>query len=102
MGTKLRALYQRLKGRDLFDLYYADQNLDLDYDKMIQCYEAYINFSPGEPPTQKQYLLNIEEKEKDSGFAGDLVGLLREGIEYNHLKAFEWLKEQVVEKMNKD
>ena len=30
LGTKLRALYQRKKGRDLFDLHYALENLDVD------------------------------------------------------------------------
>nr|WP_245529150.1 nucleotidyl transferase AbiEii/AbiGii toxin family protein [Aequorivita sublithincola] len=30
LGTKLRALYQRSKGRDLFDLYYSRQNMELD------------------------------------------------------------------------
>ena len=100
LGTKLRALYQRPKGRDLFDLYYADQNLELDYDKMVRCYQEYINFSKGKPPTQKQYLLNMEEKEKDPGFAGDIVGLLRGGIEYNQEKAFEWVKEELVNRIN--
>lgn len=99
LGTKLRALYQRPKGRDLFDLYYADQNLELDYDKMIRCYEEYINFSKGKPPTQKQYLLNMEEKEKDPGFAGDIVGLLRGEIEYDQGKAFEWVKENLINRI---
>ena len=32
LGTKLRALYQRSKGRDLFDLYYLRQNINLDFE----------------------------------------------------------------------
>lgn len=99
LGTKLRALYQRPKGRDLFDLYYADQNLELDYDKMIRCYKEYINFSKGKPPTQKQYLLNMEEKEQDPGFAGDIVGLLRPGVEYDQKAAFEWMKENLINRI---
>lgn len=31
LGTKLEALYQRKKGRDLFDLYCALTNLDIDF-----------------------------------------------------------------------
>ena len=42
LGTKLRALYQRKKGRDLFDLYYALENLELDIDKIIECFHAYM------------------------------------------------------------
>ena len=39
LGTKLRALYQRRKGRDLFDLDLALTKLDIDIPKLIQCYK---------------------------------------------------------------
>jgi len=45
LGTKLRALYQRRKGRDLFDLYWALTNHEVDTEKVIQCYKAYMDFS---------------------------------------------------------
>ncbi|MEQ9116645.1 hypothetical protein [Fulvivirga sp.] len=34
-------------------------------------------------PAQKQFLLNIEEKEQDEQFTGDMEGLIRPGVEYN-------------------
>jgi predicted nucleotidyltransferase component of viral defense system len=40
LGTKLRALYQRKKGRDLFDLFYASQHTDLNLDRIIRCYQV--------------------------------------------------------------
>ena len=42
LGTKLKALYQRSKGRDLFDLNYASLNMDLDYDQIIRCFNEYM------------------------------------------------------------
>ncbi len=42
LGTKLRALYQRRKGRDMFDLYWALTNYDVDMNKLIKCYNIYI------------------------------------------------------------
>jgi len=39
LGTKLRALYQRSKGRDLFDLDYSRLNTELDLDEIIQCFK---------------------------------------------------------------
>jgi len=39
IGTKLRALYQRKKGRDLFDLYCSLENLELDIEKLTRCYK---------------------------------------------------------------
>jgi len=99
LGTKLRALYQRKKGCDLFDLYYADQHMELNYDKMVQAYKEYMRFVIGKPPTKKQFMLNLEEKEEDKNFSGDIEGLLRPEIEYDQQKAFEWIKQTIVEKM---
>lgn len=99
LGTKIRALYQRKKGRDLFDLYYASQNADIDYEKIILCYNEYMKFVVGVPPTRKNFLANIEEKEIDTDFLGDMEALLRPGIKYNPPEAFLWLKKEIIEKM---
>ena len=48
VGTKLRALYQRKKGRDLFDLQKALENLTLNPDNVVKCYREYIEFPDGE------------------------------------------------------
>lgn len=92
LGTKLRALYQRKKGRDLFDLYYADQNAKVDWNKVMNCYQQYMKFVVGKPPTAKQFRLNIEEKQKDQLFQGDMEGLLRLGVEYDQEEAFDWIE----------
>lgn len=99
LGIKLRAFYQRKKGRDLFDLYYSDQNLDLDYDKIIHSYQEYMRFVVKKPPTKKQFLLNIKEKMQDPYFSEDIGGLLRTGVEYDQGEAFEWITKEIVEKL---
>lgn len=100
LGTKLRALYQRSKGRDLFDLNFSRLNLELDYDKIIQCFKEYTTFATGNrPPSKKEFLLNIEEKENDPGFTGDMEALLRSEIKYNQEAAFVWLKNELLEKI---
>lgn len=100
LGTKLRALYQRSKGRDLFDLDYSRLHMELDIDEIIKCFKEYITFSTGNrPPSQKEFLMNIEEKEQDPSFIGDMEALLRTGIEYNQEKAFEWLKSELINKI---
>ncbi len=38
LGTKIRALYQRRKGRDLFDLYYASGKIVLDVNAIMHAY----------------------------------------------------------------
>ena len=98
LGTKLRALYQRSKGRDLFDLNYAHLNMKLDYKKIITCFKEHTTFATGNrPPSKKEFLLNIEKKENDTNFSGDMEALLRFGIEYNQETAFEWLKNELLE-----
>ncbi|PCJ83982.1 MAG: nucleotidyltransferase [Flavobacteriales bacterium] len=99
LGTKLRALYQRKKGRDLFDLFHALTNLELDIEALIKCYKEYMAFSVDKPPTQKQFLLNMEEKLQDPDFEGDIYGLLRPGVEYDQSKAYELIKTGLIEKI---
>ena len=100
LGTKLRALYQRSKGRDLFDLDYSRLNMELDLDQIILCFNKYITFATGNrPPSKKEFLLNIEEKENDPNFAGDMEALLRPEVSYDQKAAFEWLKKELIEKI---
>ena len=99
LGTKLRALYQRSKGRDLFDLNYSSLNIELDIDEIIKCFNTYMEFSVGKAPSQKEFLQNIEAKENDSGFTGDMEGLLRAEIKYDQKAAFQWLKEAIIPRM---
>ena len=99
LGTKLRALYQRKKGRDLFDLYHAITNLSLNIDQLLKCYREYIAFSVGKPPTQKQFLLNMEEKLADPDFEGDIYALLRPAVTYDQNQAYELVKTELIEKI---
>jgi predicted nucleotidyltransferase component of viral defense system len=97
LGTKLRALYQRKKGRDLFDLYYAIKNMHLDIPKVLHCYAEYMAFSVDSPPTRRQYLRNLEEKMEDPDFQGDIFALLRPGTEYDQSEAFTIVIDELIE-----
>ena len=100
LGTKLRALYQRSKGRDLFDLDYSRLNMELDINQIIKCFKEYTTFATGKrPPSKKEFLMNIEEKENNPDFTGDMEAILRPEIKYNQEAAFEWLKNVVIEKI---
>lgn len=100
LGTKLRALYQRRKGRDLFDLFIAvSQQPDLDKDALLHSYTEYMNFSVGKPPSQKEFLLNMEAKMKDTEFLGDTTALLRPDVPYKPQEAYEFIRTELIEKM---
>lgn len=97
LGTKLRALYQRSKGRDLFDLDYARRHQELNYEEIITCFKEYTRFSTDKrPPSKKEFLINLEEKEIDPDFIGDMEALLQPGIDYNQQEAFQWLKDELI------
>ena len=50
-GTKLRALLQRNKSRDLFDLYQGMERLALDPDELVDCFDHYLALE-GRPITR--------------------------------------------------
>lgn len=99
LGTKLRALYQRRKGRDLFDLDLALSKLEINTDKLIQCYKEYINFSDGVNPTSKMMLANTNEKMQDDEFRNDIFTILRPGVEYDNDLAYKQISEKIISKI---
>lgn len=101
LGTKLRALYQRRKGRDLFDIYQALLRFpDMDKEALLKCYTAYMESAVNEPPSQKVYLQNIEAKMKEEEFLGDTKALIRLSEEYDKISAFNLVKTELLEKID--
>lgn len=101
LGTKLRALYQRRKGRDLYDLYKAlAQMPKMNNDALLKCYHSYMDFVVDQPPTQKQFLQNMDAKMQDDEFIGDIKALIRPTEQYNQTAAFELVREQLLMKID--
>ncbi|RLA49367.1 MAG: nucleotidyl transferase AbiEii/AbiGii toxin family protein [Gammaproteobacteria bacterium] len=82
LGTKLRALYQRKKGRDLFDLAIALDVKDANPEKIIAVFYAYMQHG-GHMVTKKQFEDNIAAKLQDNNFASDIGPLLAAGYEWD-------------------
>jgi hypothetical protein len=51
------------------------------------------------PPTQKQFLANMNEKMTDRDFMEDIRLVLRQGVEYDNEVAWEFVKNKLVEKI---
>jgi predicted nucleotidyltransferase component of viral defense system len=99
LGTKFRALYQRKKGRDLFDLYQALAVLKPDPGIILSCYASYMDYNGVKVPTKKQFTNNLTEKLSDIEFLNDTNGLLRTGEIYRPKEAFEFLHEELFSKL---
>ena len=100
LGTKLRALYQRSKGRDLYDQYKALTKVaGLDINKIIQCYYTYMKKTDAGPPTQEAYIENIEEKMSDPEFIGDTTALIRPEENWDVEEAYQLINMKILKKL---
>lgn len=102
MGTKLRALYQRKKGRDLFDLYKGLTDRGCNIEKMLECYRKYIEFVVDRAPSYKEFVLNMNEKMQDEEFLTDVEPLLRLGVSFNPQEAYQLVLNKIIDKMNEE
>lgn len=98
LGTKLRALYQRKKGRDLFDLSMGLRE-KVDVDKILECYKRYMEFVVERMPSYKEFCRNIKEKMQDDEFLTDVLPLLRPGFDFNPQQAYQNVYDNMIDKM---
>ena len=98
LGTKMRALYQRKKGRDLFDLWLALTEQDVDADAIVRCFTEYMTFA-GAAATRAQFEANMAAKLDDALFVDDIAPLLRPGVEYDAQTAWPVVHESLVRRL---
>lgn len=67
LGTKLRALYQRKKGRDLFDLWHAATNLAVNPEAIVSCFLRYLEHEDQEV-SRAEFEMSLFEKLNDRRF----------------------------------
>lgn len=102
-GTKLRALLQRRKNRDLFDLGEGLKELALDADKLVACFEHYLALE-GKPITRAVAEQRMLEKLTRS-LTEDITPLLPTGVRFNGddaLNAFERVWSELVARIKGD
>ena len=98
LGTKLRALYQRRKGRDLFDLWFAIDQGIVDAKSLITCFDRYMT-EGGHPVTRALFEANLSEKAGRPDFRGEMDALLRPGLTWNFDAALQVVLEQLVARL---
>lgn len=101
LGTKLRALYQRKKGRDLFDIAFALLRGDVDPALLIRCFARYMA-EGGHAVTRAQFEANLHEKANDSDFREDIEVLLGPTIPWNFDEAMALVLKEVITKLPGD
>jgi predicted nucleotidyltransferase component of viral defense system len=99
LGTKLRALYQRKKGRDLFDLWAAQADGRVDPTRVVQCFLGYLNQS-GLRISRAEFEANLAAKLADPAFTQDVVPLLGPGVEWDLEKAVRYVQEELLVRLS--
>jgi len=97
LGTKLRALYQRKKGRDLFDLWYAIEK-GADPAGIVACFTRYMRESAVDV-SRAEFEQNLAAKLEDEIFAADMAPLLRQGIAWDVAQAGQVVMSQLLARL---
>lgn len=97
MGTKLRALYQRKKGRDLFDFHCVFNQFPKLSDKgIIECFLKYMEYGKHKV-TRAELEKAIFEKRTDPAFTNDIAPLLPVGTPtFNPQIAFDEVERRLI------
>ena len=101
LSTKLRALYQRRKGRDLFDLYIALSTIEkIETKKIIDSFQEYMK-NGNHKISKKLFIENMEAKIKNKDFISDMKLLLANRDDnYSPADAYVFIKEKLLEKIS--
>lgn len=97
LGTKMRALFQRKRGRDLFDLYWAltMANPPVDPAIVIESFRHYLK-QENSSAKRAEFVGILDSHLADRGFCSDMVPLLRSGLTYEPGKAGQLVKARLL------
>ena len=97
LGTKMRALFQRRRGRDLFDLYWALTSSKPAIEPMavIESFQHYLRMEGAAAP-RSEFEKILDAHLADRGFCSDMSPLLRVGIQYDPQDAGSLVKAKLL------
>jgi predicted nucleotidyltransferase component of viral defense system len=98
MATKLRALYQRRKGRDLFDIWYAADRKLINLDRVFDIFSKY-NIYNDVKISREEFLNNIELKKNHRDFHMDMSVLLPSKLHWDFDEAYQFVVDNVISRL---
>ncbi|MBI5490277.1 MAG: nucleotidyl transferase AbiEii/AbiGii toxin family protein [Deltaproteobacteria bacterium] len=99
LGTKLRALYQRKKGRDLFDLWALCLTGLVDPERVVACFRGYLEHE-GRAVSRAEFEANLKQKMDDPDFVADVGPLISPGVEWDCGVAASFVLHQIVARLS--
>jgi predicted nucleotidyltransferase component of viral defense system len=98
IATKLRALYQRRKGRDLFDIWYVTRQNLINIDRVINIFYKYCA-NDNVYITRDEFIKNLELKKDNQDFQLDMDFLLPQNLNWSHEEAYHFVLDNVISKL---
>jgi predicted nucleotidyltransferase component of viral defense system len=98
LSTKMRALYQRKKSRDLFDLAVALERGNVDPTRIVAAFSHYMDHG-GHRVSRAEFERNMHFKMRDSRFTADLGPLLSHGFEWDSADAAARVQSHLIERL---
>lgn len=94
LGTKVRALYQRKKVRDLFDLWQAFATTKAQPERVIGCFLRYME-NEGHRVSRAEFERNLLAKLDAPSFLADVGPLLMDARDYDVHQAVDFVMKQL-------
>lgn len=102
LGTKLRALYQRKKGRDLLDFHFAFKEFkSLETETILKVFNEYMS-RMNCTVSRAEFEENLFEKMKSEKFLEDVTALLVPNTDYSPKVAYKEILTKLIEKLPGD
>jgi predicted nucleotidyltransferase component of viral defense system len=98
LGTKMRALFQRKKGRDLFDLARAIESLPINIEKILHCFSKYLEHQ-GLKISRAEFEANLFNKRNMQGFRKDMEFLLPSFTNFRFDNDFELVMRKIIARL---
>ena len=98
IATKLRALYQRRKGRDLFDVWYMTANELINISQVVDIFSKYCSYS-NVKISREEFIKNLEQKKNHRDFLMDMRILLPSKLYWNFEEAYQFIVDKVVSRL---
>ncbi len=98
LATKMRALFQRRKGRDLFDLWLGVTKGSASSSDVVMIFKHYIE-KEGAVISKKEFMQNLATKQGHPGFLSDITSLLLPECRFDINLAFDMVRSELISKL---
>jgi hypothetical protein len=99
LATKLRALYQRRKGRDLFDLWLGLTEAKADPVRIVAIFKQYMEVE-GNIIDGISFMKNLGDKMKHLGFISDVKSLLPADVVYDEEFSYNLIRDKILTRID--